>query len=113
MPTHNHSYTPKPREEYIAMCRYYKGSDSISLENKMFAGYEKMWVEMHYHDYGIKSLKDLVKDYKLHGLGHFSSDDGVSIAFKALLWNRYMHWGCGVENTETFKEWYNRFYLKK
>ena len=38
-------------------------------------------------------------------------DDGVPISIKALLWNRYMHWGGNPNDLYGFRGWYKREYL--
>lgn len=109
-------YQPKSREEYIAQCRYYKGDpiDEDALgKDSLLAFYEKCWVDKHYTADGISDLKCLIKDYKQFGLGHFNPNDGVPIAFKALIWSRYMHWGCGHETPQTFQQWWREYYLKE
>ena len=108
-------YTPKSREEYIACCRYYKGSsfDTLPKKDQHMGFYEQCWVDLHYTDSGIEELKKYIKDYKAFGLGNFNSDDGAPIALKALIWSRYMHWGSGYETPETFKEWWKKYYLRE
>ena len=109
-------YQPKSREEYIALCRYYKGEpmdeDALGADYGL-ACYERCWVEQHYSADGIHDLKCLIHDYKKFGLGYFNPNDGAPIALKALIWSRYMHWGSGHETPETFKLWWREYYLKE
>lgn len=108
------TYIPKKREEYIACCRYYNGSDynTLPVGDQNLGFYEQRWVEMHYTDDGVEELRQYIKDYKKYGLGRFSPDDGAPIALKALIWSRWMHWGSGYETPEDFKEWWKQFYLR-
>ena len=105
-------YIPKPREEYISMCRYYDGTEKewTGQEGRMFAFYEQCWVDMHYPN--ANELKAILSDYKLHKLGHFNDGDGVPITLKALLWSRYCHWNGYAEDDENFKVFYKEEYLK-
>ena len=108
-------YTPKPRNEYIAQCRYYNGQDYTTLpkENQSMGFYEQCWVDMHFREGGVEELKNYIKDYKKFGLGSFNHEDGAPIALKALIWSRYMHWGSGYETPESFKKWWHVFYLRE
>lgn len=108
-------YTPKTREEYIACCRYYNGSDynTLPLEDQYMGFYEQCWVYAHFSEGGIKKLKGYIRDYKKFGLGKFNQEDGAPIALKALIWSRYMHWGSGYETPDDFKEWWRTYYLRE
>jgi len=105
-------YTPKSREEYITKCRYYDGTED-SVYTKRWADYERVWVEWHFSEEGIDELKRLVKAYKAFGLEHFNTDDGIPMSLKALLWSRFMHWGCGDETPESFADWWEQAYMKE
>ena len=43
--------------------------------------------------------------YIREGLGDFCANDGVPISMKAILYNRFCHWGW-CETPDTFRSWY-------
>lgn len=43
--------------------------------------------------------------YIREGLGNFCSEDGVPLSMKAILYNRFCHWGW-CETPDTFRRWY-------
>lgn len=101
-------YTPQSLEYYLSKCRYYHGGDL--MDNEIWGGYEKRWIEFHFEEGGIEFLRETVKCYKEDGLGDFLIDDGTPLALKAILWSRYVHW---VDyNPDGFKRWYMFGYLQ-
>lgn len=55
-------------------------------------------------------------EYTACGLADFSTDDGVPMTLKALLFTRYCHWLGGYSITsdrEGFKKWYKEKYLRE
>ena len=103
--------TPKSREELIAQCKYYDGTEESSCQ--MFGDYEQIWVEKNFSEEGRDLLQRNVNAYKAFGLEHFNEEDGVPMSLKALLWSRFMYWGCGRETPEDFAKWWKDTYLKK
>lgn len=101
---------PKSREYYISKCRYYNGNDDADTDSNLAADYEKVWVDFHFSEDGLESLRGNLERYTRFGLADFNTDDGVPITLKALLWSRFMHWGSGYETKEDFIKWYNDFY---
>lgn len=103
-------YKPKTKEEYISLCRYYRGEECCpDGVNNLFWDYEQLWVEKHFEVGGVEFLQDLIKGYKAVGLGSYMVDDGTPIAIKAILWCRYEHWTEGTPGG--FRGWYKREYL--
>ena len=68
-------------------------------------------MKFHFNDNG-EYIKSLEREY-LHDVNaDFEANDGVPMSFKALLYNRYMHWCCGP--VECFKDWYvNSIYHRR
>lgn len=93
-------------EDLLKFCRYYDGK-TVDPEHKQMGEYEQRWVEMMQND--KRFVQDLIIDYIRHYLETFSLDDGVPISLKALLFNRYMHWGPGTP--DGFKDFYRKCYL--
>lgn len=119
------------KQHYILMCRYYDGTsfdmykkkhaDTImsegdthsTMENELptpaniFFGYEEHWVNERingYDDYGR------TQEYIAYGHEDFDKNDGTPISLKALLWNKYYHWGGWMPDQESFRIWYRENY---
>ena len=112
-------YTPRPREYYISKCMYYNGDSSLEDDgcesdgrNAIVVDYERVWVDAHFTEDGIETLRGNLEGYKEYGLEHFNEDDGVPVTLKALLWSRFMHWSSGHETAEDFMAWYREWYLR-
>jgi len=112
-------YTPRSREYYISKCMYYNGDSSLEDDgcesdgrNAMVVDYERVWVDEHFTEDGIETLRENLEGYKEYGLEHFNEDDGVPVTLKALLWSRFMHWSSGHETAEDFMAWYREWYLR-
>ena len=41
-----------------------------------------------------------------------SEEDGTPLTLKAILCQRFHHWGSGYETPEDFKNWYEWFYIR-
>ena len=109
-------YTPQPREYYISKCRYYNGGDeenTLPSPDKIFASFERCWVDLHYTEDGIDELRENIRAYKEFGRGLIKENDGVPIALKAHIWTRYIHWGTGLETPADFIRWFRGEYLKE
>ena len=65
--------------------------------------YEKKWVQFHFgnDDYLLNETIYYIRA----GLGDLCANDGVPISMKAILFNRFCHWGYG-ETPDTFRRWY-------
>lgn len=99
-----------PREFYeiimapiLERCFYY--GKNITEDQGAWVGhmYEPYWVDFHFtkEDYLLNDTIYYIRD----GLGDFHADDGVPISMKAILYNRFCHWGY-AETPDTFREWY-------
>ena len=53
--------------------------------------YEENWVRFHFDDSDYLLNETLF--YIKEGLADFHADDGVPISMKAILYNRFCHWG--------------------
>ena len=108
-------------DELIRQCRYYKGESENPFEGStkaMLWYYEQCWVSFEESlDDSSKAevLKESIDGYIRLGLQDFSKDDGTPIGIKAILLNRYLHWGGMLieDEVEAFKRWYVREYLNK
>lgn len=49
-------------------------------------------------------------EYIAYGNRDFSVGDGTPISLKALLWNRYYHWGGFLADQDSFRKWYHTYY---
>ena len=68
--------------------------------------YERMWVEMSQKKDDF--LLQMEEEYINHGLSDLYPYDGVAISLKALLFNRYCHWG--YTDPDGFRKWYTHAY---
>ena len=86
----------------------------MNVENasdKLYAEYEQVWVRSQIEDGDF--IRGLIDEYVAYGQEFFNMGDGVPISLKALLWNRYNHWGGIPTDKESFRNWYRREYLKE
>jgi len=106
------------REDAIALCRYYKGESENPHQTGVKAllwGWERDWVELtiagQKDEFGESStvLTDMIQHYVRAGLAEFENLDGVPVALKALLLDRFEHWN----ESSGFEEWYRHDYLNK
>lgn len=95
---------------YLRFCRYYKGEKGSPYSNDMKSllwDYERIWIDL-----SIKKddyLGEMLDDYLAAGLKDFEKTDDTPITLKALLYNRYDHWGQGTP--DSFKQWYKKEYI--
>ena len=88
---------------YLEHCFYYGKNVPDDYGAHVGHMYEEYWVRFHFGQ-GDFLLGDTLW-YIRQGLGNFRTDDGVPISMKALLYNRFCHWGY-CETPDTFREWY-------
>lgn len=106
-------YLPKEFYEIIAApylehCFYY--GKNVPEEYGAHVGhmYEEKWVQLHFDEHPRVEnnyLMNMTIQYIKDGLGDFCENDGVPISMKAVLYNRFCHWGWG-ETPDTFRRWY-------
>lgn len=94
---------------YLEHCFYYgKNESEDGLGASVGHMYEQSWVMFHFDKVPENEDSYLMSetiDYINSGLGDFCADDGVPISMKAILYNRYCHWGWD-ETPDTFRQWY-------
>ncbi len=79
-----------------------------TLQNSATAWhYEKFWLE---EKLSRKENKDRLEEYIAYGNEDFEKGDGTPMDLKALLWNRYYHWGGNMGDQESFRQWYKQYY---
>ena len=88
---------------YLAHCFYYGKNVPEDCGAHVGHMYEECWVRFHFDEYDYLLNETLY--YIRNGLGDFCADDGVPISMKALLYNRFCHWGW-AETPDTFRRWY-------
>lgn len=101
-------YLPKEFYEiivapYLAHCFYYGKNVPEDCGAHVGHMYEECWVRFHFNEYDYLLNETLY--YIRNGLGDFCADDGVPISMKAILYNRFCHWGW-AETPDTFRRWY-------
>ena len=89
---------------YLAHCFYYGKNVPEDCGAHVGHMYEECWVRFHFDDSDYLLNETLF--YIKEGLGHFRADDGVPISMKAILYNRFCHWGW-AETPDTFRSWYD------
>ena len=89
---------------YLAHCFYYGKNVPEDCGAHVGHMYEEAWVRFHFDDsdYLLNETISYIKE----GLGDFCANDGVPISMKAILYNRFCHWGW-CETPSTFRQWYN------
>lgn len=92
-------------EPYLKHCFYYGKNVPEDCGAHVGHMYEACWVYSHFKDFD-DPLNETI-NYIREGLGDFYADDGVPISMKAILFNRFCHWGW-CETPDTFREWYER-----
>ena len=88
---------------YMAHCFYYGKDVPEDCGAHVGHMYEECWVRFHCNEYDYLLNETLY--YIRNGLGDFCADDGVPISMKAILYNRFCHWGW-AETPDTFRRWY-------
>jgi len=89
---------------YLEHCFYY-GKNVPEDCGADVGHYEENWVNFHFMDDWPDYLLSNTIYYIKDGLGDFCTDDGVPIGMKAILYNRFCHWGW-AETPDTFRSWY-------
>ena len=87
---------------YLKHCFYYGKNVPEDCGAHIGHQYEGCWVRFHFDD---DYLLNETLFYIREGLGDFCTDDGVPISMKAILYNRFCHWGW-CETPDTFRSWY-------
>lgn len=102
--------------ECIKYCRYYHGEETCPERLKLLPSGEMLWFyEMKWVQFIFNGdcLKLDVDEYVAYGMSDFSSEDGVPISLKALLFNRYYK-GVYLEiGGVSFRRWYKTTYLQQ
>ena len=104
----NNIYLPKEFYDiivapYLEHCFYFGKNVPRDCGADVGHNYEECWVRFHFND-DIYIYNNTI-EYISHGLGDFYADDGVPISMKAILFNRFCHWGY-AETPDTFRKWY-------
>ena len=89
---------------YLAHCFYYGKNVPEDCGAHVGHMYEENWVMFHFDDSDYLLNETLF--YIKEGLGDFHANDGVPISMKAILYNRFCHWGW-AETPDTFRNWYD------
>ena len=89
---------------YLSHCFYYRKNLPEECSEHVGHMYEESWIKFHFSDPSY--LLNVTIHYIREGLGDFRSDDGVPISMKAILYNRFCHWGW-AETPDTFRSWYD------
>ena len=89
---------------YLAHCFYYGKNVPEDCGAHVGHMYEENWVMFHFDDSDYLLNETLF--YIKEGLGDFHANDGVPISMKAILYNRFCHWGW-AETPDTFRSWYD------
>lgn len=69
-------------------------------------GYERTWVQFVLSGDEADYLQEIVGDFVRAGLEDLNEVDDTPISLKAVLFNRYIHWGGGYSGAKSFREWY-------
>lgn len=88
---------------YLERCFYYGKNIPEDYGTEAGHKYEECWVRFHFNEDDY--LKNETMSYIKEGLGDFCAEDGVPISMKAILYNRFCHWGW-CETPDTFRFWY-------
>ena len=105
----------KDPKTYIQYCRYYHGEENCPENIKRLpAGealwfYEKRWVDFNMEGEDFQLWLD---EYNGYGMSDFSTDDGVPVSLKAILFNRYNNGGHVEVGGACFRSWYIGTYLQ-
>ena len=100
---------PPQKLMLLERCHYYKGERLCPFHSHMktlLFGYEKCWVKFNLSSQDNLSIKSDLNYYKHCGLADLCPDDGVPMSMKALLFNRWLHWGGDCADLDKFREWY-------
>lgn len=88
---------------YLEHCFYYGKNIPEDCGAHVGHQYEGYWIRFHFNndDYLLNETLCYIRE----GLGDFCANDGVPISMKAILYNRFCHWGW-CETPDTFSSWY-------
>lgn len=88
---------------YLEHCFYYGKNIPEDCGAHVGHQYEGYWIRFHFNndDYLLNETLCYIRE----GLGDFCANDGVPISMKAILYNRFCHWGW-CETPDTFRSWY-------
>lgn len=100
--------TSRYKKYLLSKCKIYNGNEEGLTS---LGWYEQAWVERKLAD--SEDALVHITDYREQGLECFREYDGVPISLKALLFNRFMHWGGPGDSVETFKQWYVDAYVNR
>ena len=89
---------------YLAHCFYYGKNVPEDCGAHVGHMYEECWVRFHFDDSDYLLNETLF--YIKEGLADFHAAAGVPISMKAILYNRFFHWGW-AETPDTFRSWYD------
>lgn len=103
------------REKLMELCRYYKGEKENPYKGEQnkacLWSYERACL-LEFAKPQSRLLMSYLSQYTAVGLTCFSTDDNVPITLKALLFNRYARTQYSdYEAVESFKRFYNKYYL--
>lgn len=109
----NNIYLPKELYDilvapYLEHCFYYGKNVPEGYGAHVGHMYEEYWVQFHFDEHSRDENSYLMNEtigYIKEGLGDFCENDGVPISMKAILYNRFCHWGY-AETPDTFRRWY-------
>lgn len=105
-------------QSILQFCRYYHGENIPPTKDKCLWGYEQKWVELtklaskdnQQGRYANSMLDGYLDGYLRDGLGRFREQDDTPVFLKALLYNRFKHFG---GDADAFKDWYKHEYYKE
>jgi hypothetical protein len=105
------------KQDLIEQCRYYNGETelpkSLPQEYALMWDYESVWVKCELEQNEMLTVfKEGIIEYHLET----KRDDQTPLTLKALLFNRYLHWGGYApieEELKNFEVWYEEHYLQR
>lgn len=105
------------KKDLIKKCRYYNGEKelpkSLPQEYALMWDYESVWVKCELEQNEMLTMfKEGIKEFHLET----KRGDDTPLTLKALLFNRYLHWGEYAsieEELKNFEVWYAEHYLQR
>lgn len=100
---------PPQKLMLLEQCHYYKGERLCPFRSQMkgmLFNYERCWVKFNLFPQDHPHIEEDLDYYKHCGLADLCPNDGVPMSMKALLLNRWLHWGGDFANLDSFREWY-------
>lgn len=88
----------------LEQCHYYKGEEVNPFHNSkhLWHHYEECWVRFNING----ELNEYIHPYVANGFADLCPNDGVPMSMKAVLLNRWLHWGGAYSPIEEFRKWY-------